>query len=306
MRSIKKITKVRFPLISQYVFLVLSVIPDRLFITMRYAITLKQIPNLKNPMKFNEKLQWIKLNWHDPVAVMCADKVGVREFVRLRGCGEILNELYGIYDKAEDIDFSVMPDSFVLKATHGSGWNIVCQDKSKIDVEETVKKIKLWLNSSYYNHAREWVYRDIKPRIVCEKYLSDGENEYLRDFKFYCFHGRPLYCQVIGDRHKGKVVDFYDRDWSLMPFTGSHLPGKSSPHFSCPLSKPEKYEYMLDIAEKLSRDFAFVRVDLYSLQDKVYFGELTFFPFGGLGEFEPYEWNYKLGDLIDLNVFHKF
>src|SRR5699024_7247976 len=151
---------------------------------------------LTKPIEFSDKLQWLKLYWYDPFATKCADKFEVRDIVKQRVGPEVLNELYAVYDSVKEIDISRLPNSFVMKATHSSGYNFVCKDKNKVNWKNKLKKINKWLKINYHWNTREWVYREIKPRIICEKYLSEGENSTsLTDYKIYCFHGNPTYCQ---------------------------------------------------------------------------------------------------------------
>ncbi len=253
--------------------------------------------NLEDPVRFNDKLQWLKLNWYDPLATKCADKYEVREIIEDKIGKEYLNELYEVYESVDEIDLNKLPNSFVLKGTHGSGFNIVCKDKNKMDWDIEFRKMRRWLRINYYWQNREWVYRDIKPRIVCEKFLiEDDKCSSLTDYKFFCFSGKPMYCQVIRGRNDNETIDFYDVEWNHMPFTGL----RSLPNSDKSYTKPEKYEEMLELAKKLSGRFPFVRVDFYYVKGKIYFGELTFFPLSGFGKFEPEEWDVKIGNLLKL------
>jgi len=256
--------------------------------------------NLENPVKFNDKLQWLKLNWKDPLAVKCADKYSVREFVNDKIGEEYLNELYAVYNSVDEIDLGELPEQFVLKGTHGSGFNIVCKDKNKMNWKKEKKKMKKWLKKNYHWNTREWVYKDIKPRIVSERYLNESNrNNSLTDYKIYCFNGEPLYCQYITRGKSNYTVDFFDKDWNHMPFTGLRIP--PSPQYNKNIKKPDKYSQMLKLAAELSKGFPFVRVDFYFVDNKIYFGELTFFPLSGYGKFKPDEWNYKIGNLLKLS-----
>lgn len=256
---------------------------------------------LINPVRFNDKLQWLKLNWYDPLAEKCADKYKVREFIMERIGSSYLNELYGVYNSVREIDIKKLPNSFVLKATHGSGDNIICKDKNRLNWSKCKRKMERWLKKNIYWRTREWVYKDIKPRIICEKLLEDdNQKDGLTDYKFYCFHGEPKYCQVIKDRSAGGTIDFFDTDWNHMEFTGL----QNLPNSQTPIPRPEKLEEMLDISKKLSEPFPFVRVDLYYVNKKIYFGELTFFPKSGFGSFYPPKWNKKIGDLLELPTEH--
>lgn len=253
--------------------------------------------NLDNPREFSDKIQWLKLNWYDPFASKCADKYEVRGIIEKMLGDELLNELYGVYESVEDIDISKLPNSFVLKGTHGSGYNLVCHDKNDMNWNKEFQKMKRWLRSNYFWKYREWVYKDLKPRIICEKYLVEDEfNPGLTDYKFYCFNGEPLYCQVISDRDTGGTIDFFDTNWNHMEFRGL----QNWPNSEREIPKPKHYDDMISYAKTLSKTFPFVRVDFYYVNNKIYFGELTFFPRSGYGSFFPKKWNVKLGGKLKL------
>lgn len=253
--------------------------------------------DLENPSEFGAKLQWLKLYWHDPLARKCADKYLVREVIKETIGEEYVNDLIGVYERVEDIDFASLPNKFVLKGTHGSGFNLICEDKSKFDWSYATTFMDRWLRTDYYLKNREWVYKGLKPRIICERYLSQANTDSaLTDYKFYSFNGEVKYCQVIRDRGENETIDFYDLNWNKMPFNGLR---------KCPMSKekhqkPINYEKMIELAEELSFNFPFVRVDFYNLDGRIIFGELTFFPSSGMGHFTPEEWNEKIGSLVEL------
>lgn len=271
---------------------------DKSFIRHRFKKTMGYKINLDKPRKFTEKLQWLKLYWYDPLAEKCADKFEVRKVVEEKVGSHILNEIYGVYDSIEQIDIHKLPQAFVLKATHSSGQNFVCRDKSRIDWAKQSKVLNRWLKTNYYWGSREWVYKDLKPRIICEKLLIESNDyESLTDYKIYCFNGIPKYCQVIKDREQGDgTIDFFDVNWNNMGFSGL----RKAPNSIENINRPEKFEEMIEISKILSREFPFVRVDFYYVNNKIYFGELTFFPNSGLGEFTPSEWDERLGELIEL------
>lgn len=263
----------------------------------RYKKRLGREVRLNNPVEFNDKVQWLKLNWYDSFATTCADKYKVRDVVEKKAGSKYLNNLLAIYENVNEIDLTKLPKSFVLKGSHGSGYNIVCKDKSKMNWKKEFKKMRRWLRNNYYLRNGEWVYRDIKPRIVCEEFLFDqSQEEGLIDYKFYCFNGKPTYCQVIKERNTGGTIDFFDEEWNHMEFRGL----QDLPYSKERIPRPEKFAEMLTIAAKLSEAFPFVRVDLYYVNNKIYFGELTFFPRSGFGQFYPSEWNEKIGRLIEL------
>lgn len=270
---------------------------DKGFIKKYFKKHLGKELNLKTPTEFSEKLQWLKLYWYDPFAIKCADKYEVRSIIDQKIGSKYLNEIYGVYKSVDEIDIDSLPNSFVMKATHSSGHNFVCEDKNSVNWQEQFKELDRWLNINYFWSTREWVYKDIKPLIICEKYLSEDKNiTSLTDYKIYCFNGQPVYCQVIKDRGSGGTIDFFDKEWNHMEFSGLN----KKPHSEEKITKPKKYEEMLKLAEKLSQNFPFVRVDFYYVKGNIYFGELTFFPKSGFGSFEPPEWNKKMGDLLEL------
>lgn len=284
-------------------------IPDPIYIWLKYRMRTGKWLNLKNPSGFNEKLQWLKLHDRDPRYSVMADKAEVKKYVAECIGEEYVIPTFGVWDTFEDIDFSKLPEQFVLKCTHDSGGLVICKDKSQLDVESARKRIHKSLNTSYYWHAREWAYKDIKPRILAEQYIADPwaeqflsqetNTEGLIDYKFYCFHGEPRFLYVayanLVDGEKNDLLSFLDLDWNLAPFYRKD-------HEQIPVlpPKPDNLDEMIQIARKLSTDIPFVRVDLYSISGKIYFSELTFCPGGGFGLLSPEEWEKRIGDFIEL------
>lgn len=282
--------------LKNIIFKLLSFIDDERVIKLRYKISTGQRLNLENPITYTEKLQWLKLNWYDPIATKCTDKYEVREFVKERIGEQYLNELYGVYDSVEEIDLNKLPDSFVLKATHGSGWNIICRDKNKMNWAVELKKMKRWLKTNYYWFGREWNYKDIKPRIICEKYLAEEDGEPPKDYKIFCFHGEPKFIQVDIDRFKGHKRNIYDLEWNLLDAEFLY------PKFNEKLiKKPVKLSEMIELSRKLSKDFPHVRVDFFIVENKIYFGELTFFPESGFKKFKPEDFEIQVGSWLKLS-----
>jgi hypothetical protein len=252
-------------------------------------------PNLDAPTLFSEKQQWMKFYYRDPLMARCADKYDVRGYVAEKGHADILNELLGVYERVEEIPFDALPTRFVLKATHGSGWNVICQDKDKMNWRVWKLIMKSWLRHNIFWNGREWVYRDVTPRIVCEKYLQDRSG-HLVDYKFYCFNGQPAFVQAnMGRGEKGHAQNFYDLDWSLLPF-GKDL----APRPEVQIPKPRSFDRMLAIAGDLAAPFSFVRADFYDVGGKPVFGELTFFPASGMPDFVPAEHDAIVGDMWTL------
>lgn len=268
---------------------------DKRFIQKKFKKRLGREVNLENPQKFNDKLQWLKLNWYDPLAVKCADKYAVREFVKDKIGEKYLNELYGVYSSVNEINLDELPEKFVLKGTHGSGLNIICKDKNKMNWKKAKKKMKRWMITNHYWQTREWVYKDIKPRIIAEKFIETNNNKPLKDYKFFCFNGEVKSLFVAKNRGIGTTFDFYDLDWNWLEVK-NHYPNSNKK-----VEKPEKLDKMICLAKKLSKKFPQVRVDFYYENKKIYFGELTFFHFSGFESFEPESFDIEMGKWLDLN-----
>lgn len=254
-----------------------------------------KILNLDNPKTFSEKQQWYKLNSKNPLMQICADKYAVREYLQKKNYGHLLNELLGVYDNVDNINLEELPQQFVIKGAHGSGFNIIVKDKTQLNWKQTKMVLNSWLHQHIAWSGREWVYQDMPRRIIVEKYLEDETGE-LRDYKFFCFNGKPQFMQLeVGRYTKHNTRNFYDMDWNLMPF------GKELPHNpDIQIDKPEMFEEMKKIAEDLCQPFQFVRVDLYQVCGKIYFGELTFFPAGGAPDFVPAEYDTIVGNIWKL------
>ena len=281
---------------------ILRIVPDKLYLTLYYFAKFKKILNLKSPKTFNEKLQWLKLFDRRDIYTTMVDKYEAKKYV-----GEIIGERYviptiGVWDRVDDIDFSSLPDQFVLKCTHDSGGLVVCRDKSALDWEKAKKTLAKSLNHQYYYEAREWPYKNVKPRIIAEAYMSDNEQKNgLIDYKFYCFGGVPkfLYISQGLEDHSTASISFLNLDWTFAPFQRGDYKGfKELP------AKPKGYETMIKLAAELSRDTAFLRVDMYEIEHKIYFSELTLSPCGGMMNFKPDRWDAILGDWIQLPEKH--
>lgn len=251
--------------------------------------------DLKNPKTFNEKLNWLKLNYRNPLMVKCADKVEVREYIKEKNLDSILIKVYGVFNSVNEIDIEKLPNKFVLKAAHGSGWNIICNNKHQVNWEVEFKKMNSWLQTNYYDLGKEWVYKDINPRIICEKFLEEDNGLPAKDYKIFCFNGEPKFIQVDLDRFGDHRQNIYDINWKRVSFEYNY------PKSTIELEQPKNLESMLEIAKVLSEDFPFVRVDLYNVNETIYFGELTFFPHNGKGLFKPDEYDLIVGSLLDLN-----
>lgn len=252
--------------------------------------------NLDNPKTFNEKIQWLKLYDRKEIYTQLVDKHKVKEHVaRLIGSEYIIKTI-GVWDRFEDIDFEKLPNQFVLKCTHDSGGLIVCKNKKEFNIKKAKSKINNCLKKNYYYQNREWPYKNVKPRIICEEYMSDEKQQDLLDYKFLCFNGKVKASFVCSDRrsNKGLAIDFFDRDWNHLPMKRRYRNADNVP------TQPINYELMINLAEILCKDIPFVRVDFYEINKKVYFGELTFYPGSGLEEFTPEEYDYLFGKMIEL------
>ena len=278
----------------------LSFIPDKIMVKLQYRIKTGRKLNLKNPQRYTEKLQWYKLNYRNPLMTKCADKYTVREYIESKGLGHILNELYGVYDNVNEINFDKLPNKFVLKTTNDSDTNIFCKDKVNSDLEEIKKKMdKKMKERAQIPLAREWAYNNSKRRIICEKLLEDKDTKdnSINDYKFLCFNGKPEFIVYDVDRYLGHKRNFYDTTWKYLNISSD------CPNFGDIVERPEKLEEMLEIAKILSENFPAVRVDLYCVQNKIYFGELTFYPWSGYVKFEPDKFDFVLGEKFNLTSY---
>ena len=283
----------------------LTRISPRLNTEVVYFFKFKKRINLNNPKTLDEKIQWLKLNTYlgDPLITQCADKFAVREYVEKSGCGEILNELYGAYDKVEDIPWDELPNSFVLKWNFGCGQNLIVRDKSKLNIVDAKKKLGKWysIHDTFYLPYSEMQYKGITPKLVCEKLIETEDGDLPVDYKLYCFNGRPdcvLVCAKRGHMRHGAEYYFFDKDWKLKRYNKR---GKAAPPgFTLP--KPNNYELLFDYASKLSKSFPFVRADFYLEHGKVTFGELTFTPCGGFDVNRLPETQLLFGEMLQLPI----
>ncbi len=255
--------------------------------------------SLRNPVTLNEKIMWLKLNQygHDPLVIQCADKYRVREYVQQVGCGEILNDLIGVWDRAEDIPWETLPDAFVLKCNHGCGFNLLCPDKSTLDIPNAQAQLDKWMHTEFWEKLAEIQYRTIPKKIICESFLGDGTE--LLDYKIYCFHGKAEYLLVCAQREAGTPkFYFFDRNWKMCRLTRD---GQQAPHdFTLP--RPAQLDEMLQYAERLAAPFPFVRVDLYFVDNQIYFGELTFTPSAALDSSRLPETDRMFGSMLHLPI----
>lgn len=277
----------------------LNWVPDKPYLKIRFKIASGgEKLDLKNPQTFNHKLQWLKIHDRKPIYTTMVDKYEAKKFVGDRIGFEYIVENYGVWDKFDNIDFNSLPDQFVLKCTHDSGGLVVCRNKNTLDKEKAREKIERSLKRNYFWSSREWPYKNVKPRIIAEKYLSDFDSEDgITDYKFYCFDGEPkfLYVSKGLEDHSTARISFLTLDWQFASFGRKDF----KPFETLP-PKPQNYEKMLEICKILSKDCPFLRVDLYECSGQIYFSELTFFPCGGVMPFKDKADDEKLGQLIKL------
>ena len=276
-------------------------LPDEIYLKIRYFLEFGKKLDLKNPKTFNEKLNWLKINDRKPEYNKLVDKYLVREYIADTIGEEYLIPLLGVWDSFDEIDFDSLPEQFVLKCTHDSGSVVICKDKKAFDYAAAKKKIERKLKKNMYWWAREWVYKDLMPRIIAEQYMEDSFTAELRDYKFFAFNGEAKMIFVATDRQNANEetkFDFFDMEYNHLDFTHGHPNAKVLPE------KPKDVDKMRELTEVLSKGLPHVRVDFYYVEEKIYFGEITFYHNAGLVPFAPEEWDLKLGELFALPKNH--
>lgn len=272
------------------------ILPNSLYLKLTYYKRLGKKLNLKSPQTFNEKLQWLKLYNRKPEYTKMVDKYEAKQYVEKIIGKEYIIPTLGIWNKFEDIDFDKLPNQFVLKCTHDSGGVIICKDKKEFEKDKAREEINICLKANYFYRSREWPYKNVKPRIIAEQYMEDNKSKELRDYKFFCFNGKVKCFKIDFDRFLQHRANYYDTSLKILPFGEAICP----PDYNRNLEIPEQINKMIMLAEKLSKDIPFLRVDFYEVNGKIYFGELTFFPASGLGKFTNEEWDKTLGSWIEL------
>ena len=270
------------------------IFPDKVYLTLLF--NLKEggyRMNLGNPRTFNEKLNWLKLHDHNPLYNMLADKYEVKRYVSEKVGAQYVVPCYGVWENPKEIDFYALPDKFVLKTTHNSGGVVVCKDKSTFDISAANAFLQANVRRNYYPLGREWAYKDIKPRVLADKYIENTGRDELLDYKFWCFDGEPkyVYCTV---KNSDIFENFYDIEFN--PVDIDHGFRRAVPEFQ----KPSGYDEMLMLARKLSEGIPFVRIDFFEAGGHVYFGEFTFYDWGGLRPFANLRMDEELGHLIKI------
>lgn len=273
-------------------------ISDLEYINFLYQKKFSKEINFSVPTNFTEKIQLYKIYYQKLILCELADKYKVRNHVEHSIGKKFVVPLFQICDCFEDVNFEKLPDKFVMKTNHGSGCMMICHDKNQFDWKLAQKKFQDWMKINFYWIHREFSYKFIKPKILVEEYLHN-ENFYVpRDYKISCFNGNPLFFEIYSDRFKNLGSAYYDLDWNRLPFR------KSYQSTNVQIEKPRQFDEMLSIAKTLSKDFPFVRVDLYLLNERLYFGEMTFYPGGGMTKFTPDDWDSKVGSWFDISSFY--
>ncbi|MBT8393378.1 MAG: glycosyltransferase [Bacteroidia bacterium] len=277
-------------------------LPPKIYAHFLYEYYTGKKLDLDDPKEFNEKIQWYKVHYHPKILNQLVDKYEVRAYVQDKIGSQYLNDIYGIYDKPEDIPFDGLPDQFVVKATHASSYNLIVRDKKKLNRVKAARLFRKWLRKNqYYRMGQEWAYKDVPPRLLVEKILNEDGKGSLTDYKFYCFDGAAKFIDVHIDRDEDHKQGCFDLDFNLLPF------GKSSNYKSIAsgLAKPDNFKEMVKLSETLATNFPFVRVDFYSIEGNAIFGEMTFYPSDGRKDFYPDNYNKIIGDYFVLPKLEK-
>ena len=273
--------------------------PDKLFLKLKFRLMMGEKLDLNNPKTFNQKLQWLKLYNRKPEYTTMVDKYAVKEYVaNIIGEEHIIPTL-GVWNSTDEIDWDALPNQFVLKTTHGGGGCdvIICKDKATFDKDAAKEKLNKSLKSDIYYNFREWPYKNVPKRIIAEKFMTNNGKE-LEDYKIHCFKGEPKFILVCSNRYGGGAMidDFYTPEWELMDV---RRPGH--PKSEKASKAPEHLKQMLELSRILSKEIPFLRTDFYIIDNKIYFGELTFFPASGMSKYQPEEWDLHFGEMLKLN-----
>lgn len=276
---------------------VIKYFPDKLVIRLQYRALVGRWPNLKNPKRFSEKIEWYKLNYRVPLMTQCVDKYREKFYLDDKGFEEYVPKTLQVCDKIEEVDFDKLPDAFIIKCNNGYGNNVIIRDKSKMNKQEVYKTFNSWHSTSPVVFGREWAFLDVKQKILVEELLvsEDGTQKGdLNDYKIMCFNGEPRIIWADIDRYTNHCRNFYDLQWRQIPVESD------CPNTSYNVKEPYGLSKMLEIASIIAKDFPFVRVDFYSVNNKVYIGELTFYPWSGCVNYKPDSFDFELGEMFQL------
>ena len=272
---------------------------DRPYLKMMFRLKMGYPLNLNNPKTFNEKLQWLKLYNRKPEYTQMVDKYAVKDYVAKVIGKEYIIPTIGVWDRFEDIDFSILPEQFVLKTTHGggSGGVVICNNKQTFNIDAAKEKLNHSLKTDIYKYLREWPYKNVEKRIIAEHYMQDIDSDELKDYKFFCFNGKVQFFKIDFDRFEGHHANYYDNNGNILTLREVDLlppvPGK--------VKVPDNLNEMIKIAEILSKGIPFIRIDLYDINKRIYFGEITFFPASGFGKLLPESADKKIGEYLHLS-----
>ena len=284
----------RFDILSELGFF--NKMDDEKYLIRKYNYLFNDKLDFDNLCTFNQKLQWLKIHDRDKRYVTMVDKYEVKNLVAKMIGEEYIIPTFGVWDSFDKIDFDNLPDKFVLKCTHDSGGNIIVHDKKKLDKKFAEDKLSHCLKRNYFYTTREWPYKEVKPRIIAEKFMTNEDSNDLKDYKFFCFNGQVKFFKIDLNRFKNHRANYYDCSGNILPFGEVICP----PDFEADINMPYNLELMINLAEKMSKNITFIRIDFYEVNRKVYFGEFTFYPASGFGKFLPEEWDNKIGKLLEL------
>ena len=271
-------------------------IPDRIYLQIVYFRHFKKFIDFDNPKTFNEKIQWLKLNYRKEEYTNLVDKYRVKQYITKLIGEEYVIPTLGVWKNVDDIDFKSLPEKFVLKCNNDSGGIVICKNKKDFDEVKAKSFLKERLKNNGYWYGREWPYKNVKPCIIAEKYMEDSISKDLKDYKFFCFNGSMEFFDIDIDRFIEHRSNYYDRNGNFLPFGKTYCP----PDYTKKIEMPKNLDKMIELAETISHNTVLSRIDFYEIDGQVYFGEITFYPGSGFSPFTDEKWDYKLGDLIDL------
>lgn len=271
-------------------------IPDRIYLQIVYFRHFKKFIDFDNPKTFNEKIQWLKLNYRKEEYTNLIDKYRVKQYITKLIGEEYVIPTLGVWKNVDDIDFKSLPEKFVLKCNNDSGGIVICKNKKDFDEVKAKSFLKERLKNNGYWYGREWPYKNVKPCIIAEKYMEDSISKDLKDYKFFCFNGSMEFFDIDIDRFIEHRSNYYDRNGNFLPFGKTYCP----PDYTKKIEMPKNLDKMIELAETISHNTVLSRIDFYEIDGQVYFGEITFYPGSGFSPFTDEKWDYKLGDMIDL------
>ena len=271
-------------------------IPDRIYLQIVYFRHFKKFIDFDNPKTFNEKIQWLKLNYRNEEYTKLVDKYRVKQYITKLIGEEYVIPTLGVWNNVDDIDFKSLPEKFVLKCNNDSGGIVICKNKKDFDEVKAKSFLKERLKNNGYWYGREWPYKNVKPCIIAEKYMEDSISKDLKDYKFFCFNGSMEFFDIDIDRFIEHRSNYYDRNGNFLPFGKTYCP----PDYTKKIEMPKNLDKMIELAETISHNTVLSRIDFYEIDGQVYFGEITFYPGSGFSPFTDEKWDYKLGDMIDL------